>query len=80
MSTKQLIFGLCALLTVLAIAAIIAVVSTIRYERNAEINAQSEIEHDKVVQEEKTKRTKERMKLFPWAKDEKEEEDASDNR
>lgn len=66
MTNKQLIFGGMALASAITVAGIAAYVSTVRYERDAEINKQTEIEKTRIKEEIKLKRTKERMQMIPW--------------
>ena len=56
------------LAAVVALAAIGALtyVAVDRHEVDAKINAQTEIEKSKIVETEKTKRSKEHTKWLPW--------------
>lgn len=57
-----------AVVGVVLIAGMIAGVSTYRYETDAKINAQSQVEKTKIEQEAESQRTKERMNAIPWYK------------
>ena len=69
MTKRQFAFGVLALVTVVVLAAIVAVVSVKSQERDAQISAQRDIERNEIIQAEKTKRTQERLKAIPWYKD-----------
>lgn len=68
MTKRQYWLGVFTLLAVLTGTGIVGYVSTIRYNKQVEINSLKEVEKQKIIQEEKTKRTKERMQWIPWYK------------
>jgi len=67
LSTKKIVaIGVFVVITF----GIIAFVSIKRFEKEAEINAQTEVEKTKIEQEANVQRTRERMHWLPWYKDE----------
>jgi len=68
MTKRQLIACVFALITVVSLAGIWSWTAQQRYDKEAEINAQTEIERIKIEAERDLKRTKERMNWVPWYK------------
>ena len=68
MTRRQLVFGLSSLGVAVVLIACVAVVSVIRYQRQAEINAQTQIERTRLEQAGKLERTRKRMNAIPWYK------------
>lgn len=65
-------FGGMILITVVIIAGIVAAVAYQRYQTSAKIAVQREAEKNRIIQEEKTKRTETRSQtlkdIVPWSK------------
>lgn len=65
MTKRQLFFGISILATVIIVAGIVGYVSTVRYEQQSKINAQTKIEKTRIEKEAELERTQERMKSLP---------------
>lgn len=71
MTRRQLTFGGMILLTIVITVFAVGYVSIQKYRASVEINAQTEIEKTKIEEKTKLERTRERMNIFPWYKNDK---------
>jgi hypothetical protein len=81
MTTRQLILGILTLVTIVSLAGIYAWVAMQRYEKETEINFQTEmektqieatkeVEKTRIEQSHKNERTEKRLNWIPWYKEE----------